>query len=127
MESMTGREKYLYHQVYPPKLLVDFMAALLSLVALWQHRLVLGLVIMLLPPAIASFLTMRFVDLDPYKHSALGRYVARYMTHSMEAVRLAGMLIAAIGAWYRSPLVILLGAMVVLAAWLKGKLRPRTS
>ena len=46
------------------------------------------------------------------------------MTHAMEAVRLAGMVVMAVGAWYRSPFTIALGVAVILAGWLRGLVIP---
>src|SRR5262245_18815231 len=37
---MTNREKWLYHQLHPVKLLVDWGAGLISLYPLWRHELV---------------------------------------------------------------------------------------
>jgi hypothetical protein len=121
---MTGAEKYLYHQIHPLKLLADIGAGLASLYPLWRHELVLALVVMFVPPAVASFLLMRFADLEPQKNSAFGAYVARYMTRGVEAVRLAGMVVMAVGAWYRSFPLIAAGAAVIILAWLRGVMAP---
>src|SRR2546426_4828274 len=73
---------------------------------------------MLVPPGLASWLVMRYADLEPYRRSAFGRYIAQYMTRAMEAVRLAGFIAMAVGAWYRSALAIVLGVAAVLVGWL---------
>lgn len=119
---MTGSEKRLYHQIHPLKLCADWAAGIVALVPLWRHELLLGLGIMLIVPAVASFLVIRFADLEPYKGSALGRYVARYMTPAMEAIRLVGMLTMAVGAWVHAGWLIPLGLAVILFGWLCGKL-----
>jgi len=117
---MTPKEKYLYHQIHPLKLLVDVAAGLIALYPLWQHRLATALLIMLVPPPIASFVVMRYANLEPYRQSAFGRYVARHMSHAVEAVRLLGMVITASGAWFHSVSAILLGLVVTIVAWLWG-------
>jgi hypothetical protein len=119
---MTRREKYLYHQVHPLKLLADWGAGLGSLYPLWRHELAWGLAVMLAPPIVASWLLLRFADLEPCKRSAFGRYVARHMTRVMEAVRLAGMAGMAVGAWNRSPAAIASGLVVIILAWCWGAL-----
>jgi hypothetical protein len=49
------------------------------------------------------------------------------MTHAMEAVRLAGMVVMAVGAWYRSLAVVVVGVAVVLFGWLRGVLVPEAT
>jgi hypothetical protein len=119
---MKLKEKYLYHQIHPLKLLTDNAAGFGSLYFLWRHQLGLALVVMLVPPPLASFLVMRYVNLEPYRQSALGKYIARSMSHAMEAVRLAGMAVMALGAWHHSLWIILAGTAMVLFGWLRGKI-----
>ncbi|HKA72545.1 MAG TPA: hypothetical protein VKE26_12100 [Xanthobacteraceae bacterium] len=119
---MTASEKYLYHQIHPLKLLTDVAAGFIALYPLWQHRLALAVLIMLAPPPVASFLVMRYANLEPYKQSALGRYLARHMTHTVEAIRLLGMIVTAFGAWFHSVAAIVLGVVVTILAWTWGLL-----
>ena len=121
---MISKDAYLYHQVDPLKLLADWSAGFGALLPLWRHRLLVALLIMLVVPPIASFCVIRFADLEPYKRSALGQYVAIYMTRAMEAVRLAGMAVMVLGAWYHSGWVIALGFLIILFAWFRGKVFP---
>jgi hypothetical protein len=44
---------------------------------------------------------MRFANLKRQRHSAFRRYAARYMTHTMEGVRLVGFIVMAAGARMR--------------------------
>lgn len=120
---MTLREKYLYHQIHPLKLLADAFAGFGSLYPLWQHELSLALMIVLIPPPIASVLVMRFANLERQKRARLGRYIAAYMNHAVEAVRLAGMIVMAMGAWNHSTWIIAGGLALILAGWLNGVLR----
>jgi hypothetical protein len=122
---MTLREKLLYHQIHAVKLATDILAAVISLHFLWQHQLILGLVVHFAPPVLASALLIAFVDFEPQKRSTFGRYVARHMTRAIESVRLAGDLIMIFGAWYHAPVLIAAGLIVVLAAWASGPLRRR--
>jgi hypothetical protein len=119
---MTLKEKILFHQVHPGKLATDILAAIVSLYFLWQHALVIGLLTHFIPPPVASFLVIRFAALEPYKNSQLGAYLSRYMTRAAEGVRLAGDLITVFAAWCRSPLGIVAGLVLVLAAWSYGLL-----
>jgi hypothetical protein len=120
---MRPRDKYLYHQIHPLKLAVDVGSGFGSLYPLWHHHLALALVIMSIPPPLASLLVMRFADLEPYRQSALGKYIARSMSHAMEALRLIGMTVVAIGAWHQSLWAIAGGCALILFAWLRGTLR----
>jgi hypothetical protein len=121
---MTAKEIYLYHQIYPAKLATDFAAAFMALYPLWQHWLLAALLVILAPPSIASLLVIRYADLEPYKRSAFGRYTARYMNHAMAAVRLLGMLVVALRAWFHSPSAIIVGFVTIVLAWLRGFILP---
>jgi hypothetical protein len=121
---VTREEKILYHQIHPLKLLTDCTAGFAALPLLWRRRLRAALLVTLVPPILSSILIIRYVDLEPYKRSAFGRYVERYMTREMQGVRLAGYLIMSLGAWYRRPWSVPLGLLVVLFGWSRGILFP---
>jgi hypothetical protein len=117
---MTLRQKLLYHQIHSIKLLTDASAFIVSVYLLWQHRLALGLAIALLPPLVVSVILIRYADLSHLETSPLGRYVARHMTRRLEFARLAGALIAGVGAWYHAPALLVAGVAVIAAAWGTG-------
>ena len=117
---MTCEEKVLYHQIHPLKLLTDATAGFAALPLLWRRRLRAALLVMLLPPIFASVLIIRYVDLEPYRRSSLGRYVEHYMSREMQGVRLVGYLIMALGAWHRRLWPMPLGLLVVLFGWFRG-------
>jgi hypothetical protein len=117
---LTLKERILFHQVHPAKLATDIAAAAVSLYFLWQHQLVVGLAIHFIPPPIASAAVLHFANLEPYKASAIGAYLARYMTPTAQATRLAGDLITVVAAWYQSPEGIVLGLVIIVAAWAYG-------
>jgi len=117
---MTNREKWLYHQLHPVKLLVDWGAGLISLYPLWRHELVAAMAVMLIPPVVASILVMRFADLEPYARSRLAQYLARSMSRMTEAIRLGGMAVMALGAWYHAWQLIGAGLLLIAAGWLLG-------
>ena len=117
---MTSKQQYLLHQIHPVKLLTDASAGFVSLVPLWRHELVVAFVIMLVPPLIASWLVIRYANLERQRNSWFGRYVVRTMTRAMEFVRLGGFVVMAVGAWKQSPLAIAFGVAVVLFGWLRG-------
>jgi hypothetical protein len=71
----------------------------------------------------ASALIMTFADLGRERQSAFGAYVSRSMTRTMEAVRLAGDIILAVGAWFHSVALMIAGVAIILAAWLSGLAR----
>ena len=119
---MNRKEKYLYHQIHPLKLFTDIGAAVGSWYLLWRHQLAFALVVMLAPPLVASLFLMRYADLAPYRQSAFGKYIARSMSHAMEAVRLAGMVVTAVGAWQQSVWIIVAGTAIALFGWLRGKI-----
>jgi hypothetical protein len=107
------------HQVHPAKLATDISVELISSVLLWQRRPLAGMVVRLVPPVIASALLLRG-DLEPLAQTARGRYVLAHMPPPAQAVRAAGDVLTAWGAWRRSPLTILAGAAVIAAGWSFG-------
>src|SRR5579863_2246398 len=119
---MTTQEKRLYHQIHPLKLATDISAEVASLYLFWKHRLLAGMLVLLVPPVIASTLIMRLANLEIYRQSALGRYIREYMTPSAVALRILGTVITHVGAWFRKPALIPLGLLTVLLGWLRGKI-----
>lgn len=120
---MRLRERALYHQIHPAKLATDILASVVSLWLFWHHRLWLGLAVHFIPPVVASAALLRWAELENIAHSRLGRYVHRYMNRTVEAVRLAGDLVTAAGAWFHSPATIAAGLLIVAMAWLSGWFR----
>jgi len=124
---MTPQEKSLYHQIHPLKLTTDISAEVVSLYLFWKRKLLAGLLVLLVPPIIVSTLIIKWVDLEPYKQSAFGRYLRAYMTPRVVAVRLLGTVVTHLGAWYRRPVLIPLGLVIILLAWQRGILLPKRS
>jgi hypothetical protein len=122
---MTPQEKRLYHQIHPLKLFTDISAEAVSLYLFWKRKLIAGLVVLLVPPIIVSTLIIKWVDLEVYKQSAFGRYIRAYMTPLVVEVRILGTVVTHLGAWYRKPLLIPLGLVIVLLGWLRGILWPK--
>lgn len=119
---MDRKDRILYHQIHPVKLLTDVSAALVSLPMLWRHRLRAALLVHFLPPVVVSVVLVQWAHLEGYPHSPLGRYVARSMTPAMQALRFGGDLVMMVGAWRRRPSLITAGALLILLGWLRGKL-----
>ena len=121
---MNLEEKVLFHQIHPVKLITDGGVTIPHLYLIWQHHLVWGIIV-LVPSAVVSFFIIRFVDLQKYKESSFGKYIAKYMTRQMQAVRLAGFLIMVFGSWYHIVWLIPLGLIIALLAWMRGIIIPR--
>ena len=120
---VTLSEKVLYHQIHPAKLATDISAEIVSLYFLWQHELVLGLILHFVPPVVTSAVLVPFGNFEVQKHSRLGRYISWHMTRAIEAIRFAGDIVAVFGAWFRLPALIAGGLLIVLLAWTSGPLR----
>jgi len=121
---MTFREKRLYHQIHPLKLSTDWSTGLIALPLLWRRRLGPALLVGVVPSIVVSGLLVRGADLEPYKRSAFGRYLKRSMTPTMQAARSVGYVVMALGAWYRRPVFLALGLVIILFGWLRGTLFP---
>ena len=117
---MNLQEKELYHEIHPLKLFADWSAGLIALYVLWQHEIVLGLVLAFIPSILASLLIIGTVNLEKLRKSSAGRYVKRYMSNSIRLIRLTGNLVMIIGAWYRLLYLIPMGLVVIVLAWSGG-------
>jgi hypothetical protein len=125
--NMTLQQKVLYHQIHPAKLAADISASVISGYLMWQHEFWLALVIAFGLAIIASALVIRFLDLAWLADSRLGRYTAWHMTRPIEAWRMGGQIVMWIGTWYHQWATIVLGAALVVAAWMFGLVRKRSS
>ncbi|HEY5362955.1 MAG TPA: hypothetical protein VIJ49_02005 [Aestuariivirga sp.] len=117
---MTFKEKKLYHQIHPLKLLTDISTGLFTTYLLWQHDIFWFLILFLLPSVIVSLLLMRFAGLERLRDSHLGKYIARHMTSNVEATRLCGQILMWIAAWYHSTLFVSAGLLVIVVGWSNG-------
>ncbi len=68
---MMPEEKALYHQIHPAKLATDISAEFVSSYFFWKRRLLAGLLVLFVPPLVASTLVMRLADLEQYKQFSL--------------------------------------------------------
>ncbi len=121
---MTLQEKSLYHQIHPVKLFADWSTGILALHLFWGQNLAAALLIAFVPSILVSLYIIRFVNLERYRQSSFGRYISRYMTRPIEAIRFAGYAMMAIGAWYHLVWLMPLGLLVILLAWLRGVIFP---
>jgi hypothetical protein len=117
---MTSKEKILYHQIHPLKLSTDISASILTTYLLWHHNVFWFLIFCLAPSLIASLLIVKFINLEKLKESSLGKYIEKYMTTLMEAIRMTGQIIVWIAAWYHLPFLIIIGYLVAIAGWCNG-------
>jgi hypothetical protein len=121
MTRMDRAERALYHQIHPAKIATDLTAEVVSTVLLWQHRLVPGLVVRLVPPAVTSAILMeRTSDLVHIRDSAAGRFLRDHMSPGAQATRALGDVATAVGAWQRRSSLLLLGWAMIAAGWLAG-------
>jgi hypothetical protein len=122
---LSVRERVLYHQLHPLKLATDISTAVASLVLLAEHRLGLALVVMWGPSILMSALLVGFGSFSETKESPVGAYLRRYMTEAMQGVRLLGMGVAAVGAWWSAWWLVPVGAAVIVWGWTGGWLIDR--
>lgn len=122
---MDMKEKVLYHQIHPAKLLTDWGTMAVALSLLWQHRWRLALIVAFVPSIIASYTLIRYADLEPYKQSRFGAYIAGSMTRTMEGIRFLGAAVMMVGAWRRRGWMLPAGLLIILAGWMRGILRLR--
>src|SRR5712692_2174939 len=75
---MTLQEKHRYHQIHPLKLLTDWSTGLIALYVFWHHQLIAAASIALIPPVVASWLLIKFANLERQRASRCGHYVQRH-------------------------------------------------
>jgi hypothetical protein len=122
-ERMSSADRLLYHQIHPLKLLTDVSTAAAASYLLWEHRPAAALLVGFLPSIIVSAFLVRWGDLEPYRRSAFGRYVGRFMTGRVELARFAGLIPLWGGAWMRRVGLIVLGIAWIVGCWLWGMRR----
>ncbi len=123
---MDFREKQKYQEIHPVKLAVDIGTAVISMYFFWLQNLALGLVIGFLPSIIITVVIVKWVDLEKCKQSSFGKYIDKYMTNTIRLIRSIGLVITLIGAWFQIWWFIVAGLLVILLAWLRGKILPTT-
>lgn len=117
---MDLRDRILYHQVHSLKLMTDIGSAGASLYLAWSRLLAAGLLAAAVPPVIASSLVIRYGNLEGLARSRSGQYLRRWMTQSMQFLRLGGFIIMFVGAWYHAWWALAIGMALIPAAWLRG-------
>ena len=119
-ERMSLSDRVLYHQIHPLKLFTDVSTVAIACYLLWEHRAGWrgALVVGFLPSILVSALLIRWADLEPYRRSAFGRYVGRFMTRRVEVARFAGLIPLWGGAWTHSVPLMAAGAAWIIACWL---------
>ena len=124
--TLDFSERSLYQQIHPAKLATDISTSLISLYLFWLRDIASGLIVGIVPSIVASVVIIRFVSLDKYKESSFGTYIGRYMTRNMQALRAIGQMVGWIGAWFQLIWIVATGYVVILLAWLRGKLFPES-
>ncbi|HEY4785576.1 MAG TPA: hypothetical protein VIH57_05985 [Bacteroidales bacterium] len=122
---MTFKEKKLYHQIHPLKLFTDISSGFFTTYLLWMHHITWFLILFFLPSLAVSILLIKFANLDPLKESRLGRYLEKYMTPAIEAIRLCGQVIMWIAGWYQLIFLIVIGFIIIAGGWCNGLLFKR--
>jgi hypothetical protein len=123
---MNRAERVLYHQIHPAKLATDILTAIAAAWLFWQHRPWIALTVGFVPSILMTAALLRWANLEPYRRSRFGQYVAAFMTRRVEAARLAGLVPLWGGAWLREPIAIVTGAAWIVGCWLWGlRVAPR--
>ncbi|WP_295793988.1 hypothetical protein [Mucilaginibacter sp.] len=117
---MNLKEKLLYQQIHPFKLIVDFGTGFYTTYLMWQHQLCTFAILFLLPSIIATLILIRFADLEQLKKTRFGKYVEMHMTKKLEALRFSGQIMMWAAAWYHLPLPITIGFLTILLGWAMG-------
>lgn len=123
---MTRQEKLLYQQIHPLKLLTDFGSSFASSWLLWEARWWEAAIVGLVPSIAVTAWIARFVELERYRRSWFGAYVAGHMPSKIVAQRIAGQLLVWAAAATHVVWVIPFGYFVIVLAWLNGLWDPHS-
>lgn len=119
---MELNEKLLYHQIHPLKFCIDFSTGLFTTYLAWNHNLFWFLILFLTPSVLITILLIKFADLESLKNSDFGKYVKKYLSKTIEGIRLAGQFLMWTAAWLHLPVLIGIGFVVIIGGWLFGLL-----
>ena len=117
---MNVIDKTLYHQIHPFKLITDVISAFLAVYLFWLHSIVTGLIVAFIPSIVISLFMIKAMDFEKQKNSGFGRYVKGYMGRGTDTARSLGFLVMLAGGWFHYFWVIVLGFLVIIAAWMNG-------
>ncbi len=117
---MNRKERLLYHQIHPLKLATDVATAALATALLWAHHLGAAILVGFGPSILVTLALLRWANLESYRASGFGRYVARFMNRRVEAARFAGLVPLWGGAWLHRVGLVLAGVVWILGCWLWG-------
>jgi hypothetical protein len=117
---MTLREKILYHQIHPAKLLTDCATSFASSSLLWEARWTEAGLIAFLPSIMLTLILLLFDRLERFKDTSFGHYIKRFMTKKIEAARLAGQIVVWSGAAAHILWIVPFGYFVIALAWANG-------
>lgn len=112
------RDAFRLQQAHPAKLVTDAASALAAFALLWSGHAALGIVALVAPPFVATAFVLARGDLDALAQRPLGRGVVKGMVPLAQGARLAGLLVAAAGAWMHQPWEIVVGLLLALGAWI---------
>ncbi len=110
-------DRVLVHQVHPVKVSADVTASLVSNLLLWCSRPKAAAVVRVAMPVAGSVAVLSLADLGALARTRRGRWVRAHMPPSAQAVRLVGDAVMAVGARRRSPALLVVGALVIVAGW----------
>lgn len=110
---MNLRDRVVYHQVHPAKLITDPLSGFLATILLWRRHVPSGLIVAILPPAAVSSLLIRRANLRPQRRSPLGHYAKAVPLWTL-VPRLIGYAVLLGGAWQRNRLVCVVGVVLAL-------------
>ena len=117
---MHRRERVLYHQIHPLKLATDVTTAGIAAALLWTRHVAAAVVVGFGPSILVTLALLRWANLERYRQSSFGRYIARFMNRRVEAARFAGLLPLWGGAWAHRVGLVIAGVAWILGCWLWG-------
>lgn len=117
---MNFKEKALYQQIHPLRLITDWGSGLYACYCFWDQQMLLGIAMMFVPSLVVSLFVTRFGDLEKLKNSSFGKYYQRIYSKSIDLIRFIGFIIMAAGSWIHQWELLFGGLAIILYTWVFG-------
>jgi hypothetical protein len=117
---MIARERHLYHQLHPAKLITDWGTAVVAGSFFWWREPVTAMAVGFVPSILVTltFASGRFDHaLEQIRLRPTARAIAPQLSTGINALRFTGLALAWAGCWFHELWLLPVGVLVILGGW----------